>query len=87
MSAPICSPVFCKTWRTLVIVRVASAAAAGATSGAVGRGAFDPDPDMVVVVHGGGEGFSGEIDDLSSEDSELIGGGGVLGCWDDTLGY
>ena len=42
---------------------------------------------MVGGVRGGGEGFGGEIDDSSSEDSELIGGGGVLGCWDDTLGY
>ena len=43
---------------------------------------------MVVGVCGGGEGFGGEIDDSSSDkDSELIGGGGVLGCWDDTLEY
>ena len=55
--------------------------------GAVGRGAFDPEPDMVVDVHGGDEGFGGEIDDSSLEDSESIGGGGDLGCWDDTLGY
>ena len=83
MSALICNPVFCKTWRTSAIVRVVgtAAAAAGMIGGAVGRGAFDPEPDMVVGVHGGYEGFSSEIDDLSSEeDSELIGGGGVLGC-------
>ena len=54
----------------------------GAAGGAIGRGAFDPEPDMVEGVHGGGEGFGGEIDD-----SELIGGGGDLGCCDDTLAY
>ena len=35
--APICNPVFCKTWRMSVIERVVvAAAAAGAASGAVG---------------------------------------------------
>ena len=83
MSTPICSLVFCRTWRMSATVRVV-----GVAGGAVSRGVFDPEPDMVVGVHGGGEGFSGEIDDLSSdEDSELIGRGGVLGCWDDTLEY
>ena len=58
-----------------------AAAAAGMIGGAVGRGAFDPELDMVVGVHGGDDGFGGEIDNLSSEeDSELIGRGGVLGC-------
>ena len=61
------------------IVRVVSTAA-GATGGAVSRGMFDPELDMVVGVRGGGEGFSSEIDNSSSEDSELIGGGGDLGC-------
>ena len=58
-----------------VTVRVVGvAAAAGAAGRAVGRGVFDPEPDMVGGVRGGGEGFSGEIDDSSSEeDSELIG--------------
>ena len=60
-------------------VRVVGAAA-GAAGGAVGRGTFDPELDMVGGVRGGGEGFGGEIDDSSSEDSELIGGGGDLGC-------
>ena len=55
-------------------------AVAGAAGGAVGLGAFDPEPDMVGGVRKGDGGFGGEIDD-----SELIGGGGDLGCWDDTL--
>ena len=59
----------------------------GAAAGAVGQGMFDPEPDMVGGVRKGDGGFSGEIDDLSLEDSELIGGGGDLGCWDDTLVY
>ena len=81
MSAPICSPVFCKTWRMSATVRVVGAAAAGAAGRAIGRGAFDPEPDMVVGVHGGDEGFGSEIDDSSSEEySELISGGGDLGC-------
>ena len=42
---------------------------------------------MVGGVCGGGEGFGGEIDDLSSDESELIGRGGDLGCCDDTLAY
>ena len=87
MSAPICKPVFCKTWRTSAIVRAVGAVAADMTGGAVGQGVFDPELDMVVGVCGGDEGFCGEIDDSSSEDSELIVGGGDWGCWDDTLGY
>ena len=67
-------------------VRVVGAAA-GAAGGAVGRGTFDPELDMVGGVRGGDEGFSGEIDNSSSDESELIGRGGDLGCWDDTLGY
>ena len=69
------------------MVRVVGAAAAGTVGGAVGRGAFDPELDMVGGVRKGDGGFGGEIDDSSSDDSELIGGGGDLGCWDDTLGY
>ena len=69
------------------MVRVASAAGAGAAGGAVGLGAFDPEPDMVGGVRKGDGGFGGEIDDLSSDESELIGGGGDLGHWVDTLGY
>ena len=65
------------------MVRVAGVAAGGA----IGRGAFDPELDMVGDVHKGDGGFGGEIDDLSSDKSELIGGGGDLGCWDDTLVY
>ena len=42
---------------------------------------------MVGGVCGGDEGFGSEIDDLSSEDSESIVGGGDLGCWDNTLVY
>ena len=42
---------------------------------------------MVGGVWGGDEGFNGEIDNSSSDESELIGGGGDLGCWDDTLAY
>ena len=61
------------------MVRVA-AAGVGTAGGAVGRGAFDPEPDMV-------GGFGGEIDDSSSDESELIGGGGDRGRWDDTLVY
>ena len=70
-------------------VRVVGAVgAAGAACGAVSQGAFDPEPDMVEGVCGGDEGFGGEIDDSSSnKDSKLIGGGGDLGCWDDTLAY
>ena len=59
----------------------------GAAAGAVGQGVFDPEPDMVGGVRGGDEGFGSEIDNSSLEDSELIGGGGDLGCWDDTLAY
>ena len=66
--------------------RVGAAAAAGAV-GAVGLGALDPEPDMVGGVRKGDGGAGGEIDDSSSDESELIGGGGDLGCWDDTLGY
>ena len=66
-------------------MRVVGAAAAGAAGVAVGRGAFDPELDMVGDVCGGDEGLGGEIDDSSSDESELIGGGGDLGCWDDTL--
>ena len=69
------------------MVRVVGAAAAGAAGGAIGQGAFDPELDMVGGVHGGDEGFGSEIDDSSSDESELIGGGGDLGCWDDTLDY
>ena len=87
MSAPICIPVPCKIWRISATVRVVGAAAAGAVGGAVSRGTFDPELDMVGGVHGGDEGFSGEIDDSSSDESELIGRGGDLGCWDDTLVY
>ena len=89
MSAPICSPVFGKTWRMSVIVRVGVAAAAGGVGTFVGWGVFNPEPDMAVDVHGGGEEFGGEIDDSSSleEDIEPVGGGGVLGCWNNTLGY
>ena len=65
-------------------VRVVGAAAGGAAGVAVGRGAFDPEPDMVGGVCGVDEGFGSEIDDLSSEDSESIGRGGGLGCWNDT---
>ena len=68
--------------------RVGVAAAAGtAAGGAVGLGTFDPEPDMVRGVHTGDGGFGGEIDDSSSDESELIGGGGDLGCCDDTLAY
>ena len=65
----------------------AGAAAAGAAGGAADQGAFDPELDMVADVHKGDGGFSGEIDDSSSDELELIGGGGARGCWDDTLGY
>ena len=82
VSAPICNPVFCKSWRTSVTVRVV-----GVAGGAIGQGTFDPELDMVGGVRGGDEGFGGEIDDSSSDESELIGGGGDLGCWDDTLAY
>ena len=69
-------------------MRVAgAAAAAGTAGGAVGRGAFDPEPDMVGGVRRGDEGFCGEIDDSSSDESELIGGGGDRGRWDDTLDF
>ena len=67
------------------MVRVAGAAAAAGVAGvAVSLGTFDPEPDMVGDVHGGDEGFGG---DSSSDESELIGRGGDLGCWDDTLVY
>ena len=59
----------------------------GAAGGAVGQGVLDPEPDMVGGVRKGDGGFSGEIDDSSSDKSELIGGGGDLGCWDNTLVY
>ena len=55
-------------------------AAAAGPAGAVGLGAFDPEPDMVRGVRKGDGGAGGEIDDLSSDESELIGGGGDLGC-------
>ena len=71
----------------MVTVRVVNAAAVGAASGAVGQGTFDPALDMVRDVCGGDEGFGGEINDSSFEDSESIGGGGDWGHWDDTLGY
>ena len=67
--------------------RVGAAAAAGTAGGAVDLGAFDPEPDMVGGVRKGDGGAGGEIDDSSSDASELIGGGGDLGCWDDTLVY
>ena len=60
-------------------VRVVGTAAASAVGGAVGQGAFDPELDMVGGVCKGDGGFSGEIDDSSSDESELIGGGGDLG--------
>ena len=69
------------------MVRVVVAAVAGAAGRAVGQGAFDPEPDMVEDVRKGDGGFGGEIDDSSSDESELIGGGGDLGYWDDTLVY
>ena len=81
-SALICIPVPCSIWRISATVRAVGAAAAGAAGGAIGRGTFDPEPDMVVGVHGGGEGFGGEMDE-----SELIGGGGDLVRCDDTLDY
>ena len=59
---------------------VGAAAAADIAGGAVGRGAFDPELDMVRGVRKGDGGFDGEIDDSSSDKSELIGGGGDLGC-------
>ena len=59
----------------------------GAAGGAVSLGAFDPEPDMVGGVRKGVGGVGGEIDDSSSDESELIGGGGDLGRWDDTLVY
>ena len=86
-SAPICIPVFCRTCRTSVMVRVGCAAGVGAAGGAVGLGVFDPKPDMGGGVRKGDGGAGGEIDDSSSDESELIGGGGDLGFWDDTLGY
>ena len=67
--------------------RVGCATDGGAAGGAVGLGAFDPEPDMVGGVRKGDGGAGGEIDDSSSDKSELIGGGGDLGCWDDTLVY
>ena len=67
------------------MVRVAGAVAAGTAGGAIGLGAFVPEPDMVGGVRKGDGGFGGEIDDLSSDESELIGGGGDRGSWDNTL--
>ena len=88
MSTPTCIPVPCRIWRISATVRVAGATvAAGAAGGAVGLGAFDPEPDMVGDVRKGDGGFSSEIDNSSSDESELIGGGGDRGCWDDTLVY
>ena len=69
------------------MVRVGAAAGAGTAGGAVGLGAFDPEPDMVGGVREGDGGFGGEIDDSSSDESELIGGGGDRGRWDDTSVY
>ena len=69
------------------MVRVAGAVAAGTAGGAIGLGVFVPEPDMVGGVRKGDGGFGGEIDDSSSDESELIGGGGDRGCWDDTLVY
>ena len=69
------------------MVRVGAAAATGTAGGAVGLGAFDPEPDMVGGVRKGDGGFGGEIDDSSSDKSELIGGGGDRGRWDNTLVY
>ena len=69
------------------MVRVGAAAVAGTAGGAVGLGTFDPEPDMVGGVRKGDGGFGGEIDDSSSDESELIGGGGDRGRWDDTLVY
>ena len=62
------------------VAGAAAAAAAGTVGGAVGLGAFDPEPDMVGGVCKGDGGFSGEIDE-----SELIGRGGDRGRWVDTL--
>ena len=42
---------------------------------------------MVGGVRKGDGGFGGEIDDSSSDESELIGRGGDRGHWDDTLDY
>ena len=67
--------------------RVGCATGVGAAGGAVGLGAFDPELDMVGGVHKGDGGAGGEIDDSFSDESELIGRGGDLGCWDNTLGY
>ena len=67
--------------------RVGCATGVGAAGGAVDLGAFDPEPDMVGGVRKGDGGAGGEIDDSSSDESELIGGGGDLGCWDGTLVY
>ena len=69
------------------MVRVVGAAAAGTVGGAIGRGMFDPELDMVGGVCKGDGGFGGEIDDSSSDESELIGRGGDQGRWDDTLVY
>ena len=55
--------------------------------GAAAAGAVDPEPDMVGGVRKGDGGAGGEIDDSSSDDSELIGRGGDWGCWYDTLVY
>ena len=70
----------------MVRVGAVAAAAAGA-GGAIGLGTFDPEPDMVGGVRKGDGGFGGEIDDSSSDESVLIGGGGDRGRWDDTLVY
>ena len=67
--------------------RVGCATGVGAAGGTVGLGTFDPEPDMVGGVHKGDGGFGGEIDDSSSDELELIGRGGDLGRWDDTLVY
>ena len=69
------------------MMRVVGAAAAGAAGGAVSLGVFDPELDMVGGVRGRDEGFGGEIDDSSSDESEWIGRGGDRGRWDDTLVY
>ena len=69
------------------MVRAVGAAAVSAAGGAVGRGVFDPEPDMVGGVRKGDGGFGGEIDNSSSDESELIGRGGDPGRWDDTSAY
>ena len=70
------------------MVRVGVAAAAvGTAGGAIGLRVFDPELDIVGGVRKGDVGFGGEIDNSSSDESELIGGGGDRGRWDDTLVY